>query len=492
MRVLHAAAELYPWVRTGGLGDVIAGLPPALAALDIDTRLVLPGFSDFLDGFTGLTEIARLKTPFAAERIRLARALVPDSERVAYLVDDPAFYDRPGGPYGDPQGIDWPDNHRRFGLFGWMAAALAAGADPAWQPDILHGHDWHAALAHAYVAARLPRAAAVATVFTIHNLAYQAIFPGAAFAELGLPGAFFSIDGVEFWGNVSLIKAGLNFADRLTTVSPTYAQEIQTPEFGAGLEGLLRRRSGDLVGILNGVDPRVWDPASDAHLPRPYGPDDVEAGKAAARAALQRRLGLEEQGDRPLFGVVSRIAPQKGLDLLLAAVPELVASGGQLVLLGAGEHDLERGFASAASAYRGRVGVEIGYDEALSHLIVAGADVMLVPSRYEPCGLTQLYALRYGALPLVRRVGGLADTVVPATAATLASGEATGFAFDDADAAALSTAVAGAVALYEEKEIWRRMVQRAMGCDFTWAAAARQYQALYRELRPRRRVSSRR
>jgi starch synthase len=492
MRVLHAAAELYPWVKTGGLGDVVAGLPPALAALGIDTRLVLPGFRGFLDGLTDLTEIVGLQTPFAAEPVRLACARVPGSKVLAYLVDHPDFYDRPGGPYVGPQDAAWTDNHRRFGLLGWVSAALAAGADPAWRPDILHGHDWHAALAHAYVAADLPAPADVASVFTIHNLAYQAIFPAAAFAELGLPADFFSIDGVEYWGQVSLIKAGLNFADRLTTVSPTYAREIQTPEFGAGLDGLLRRRAGDLVGILNGVDPLIWDPAGDRNLPRQYGRDDADAGKAAAKAALQHRLGLDEHANAPLFGVVSRIAPQKGLDLLLAALPELVAGGAQLVLLGSGEHDLERAFAAAAAERRGRVAVEIGYYDDLSHLIVAGADVMLVPSRYEPCGLTQLYALRYGALPLVRRVGGLSDTVAPATAATLASGEATGFAFDHADAAALATAVAGAIGLYAETEIWRRMVQQAMRCDFTWTATARRYQALYTELRPQRRVRSRR
>src|SRR5215472_14587123 len=484
MRVLYITAELYPWVKSGGLGDVASALPPALIAEGIDVRLLLPGFRGFLDALPGITDIARLTTPFAGERVRVGLARLPGTESLAYLVDHPAFYDRPGSPYASPYGSDWPDNHRRFGLFGWIAAELARGADPDWRPNILHGHDWHTGLVPAYLAAQPPIEGHIPTVFTVHNLAYRGPFPATIFPELALPSAFFSIDGVEFFGAVSFIKAGLFYSDRLTTVSPTYAREIQTPAFGWGLDGLLRGRANVLTGILNGVDTRVWDPRRDAILPRSYGKRNAATGKQAAKADLQRRFGLEPIEGAPLFGAVSRLAPQKGLDLVLAGLPDLVGGGAQLALLGAGDRDLEQAFAAAAERYRGRVGVTVGYDESLAHLIYAGSDIVLVPSRFEPCGLTQLYALRYGALPLVRRVGGLADTVVDATATNLAEGEATGFAFDDDSPPALMLAIARATALFREREIWRRMVRRAMTRDFSWTAAARQHTAVYRALRP--------
>jgi len=480
MRVLHAAAELFPWVKTGGLGDVMAALPPALAALGIDARLVLPGFTAFLDAFA-LTEVARLRTPFAVERVRIVLARLPDSGVQAYLVDHPAFYDRPGTPYQAPDGSDWADNHRRFALLGWAAAALAEGADPNWRPDILHCHDWHAGLAPAYLRAA---GAAVSSIFTVHNLAYQGFFPAVLFPELALPASFFSIDGVEFYGGLAFLKAGLFYADRLTTVSPTYAREIQTPAFGVGLDGLLRARAAALRGILNGVDARVWSPENDPLLPRRYAADDAAKGKAAAKAALQRRFGLADGPQSPLFGMVTRLTPQKGCDLLLAALPGLLARGGRLVLLGSGDPALEAGFAGAAQTWRGAVGVELGYDEALSHLIVAGGDGILVPSRFEPCGLTQLYALRYGALPVVRRTGGLADTVVDANAVTLADGTATGFAFDAETPDGLLAALHRAIELYGDHAAWARVVRQAMTRDFSWEAAAREYVALYRELAP--------
>jgi starch synthase len=477
LRVLHVAAELYPWVKTGGLGDVIAALPPALVAQGIDARLCLPGFPAFLDAFS-LSDAVRLATPFASERVRVALAYLPGSRVGAYLVDHPAFYDRAGGPYGGPDGRDWPDNYRRFGLLCWVAAALGRGADPNWRPDIVQAHDWHAGLTPAYLKAE---AAPAASVMTIHNIAYPGYFPAGTFPELSLPAGFFGIDGVEFFGGVSFLKAGLAYADRLTTVSPTYAEEIKTPAFGAALDGLLRRRAGMLSGILNGVDPAVWDPAHDPALPRAYGVNDAEAGKAAAKAALRRRLYLDEGGG-PLFGVVSRLTPQKGLDLLLDAVPGLVGGGGQLALLGSGDRDLETGFAAASRSLRGGVGVEIGYDEALSRLIVAGSDVIVVPSRFEPCGLTQLYALRYGAPPLVRRTGGLADTVVDASPARLRDKTATGFMFDEATPQALAATLARAAAIYRSRPRWRQLMRTAMTRDFSWNQSARQYVELYREL----------
>jgi starch synthase len=484
IRVLYVTAELYPWVKTGGLGDVAAALPPALVAQGANVRLLVPGFPAFIDAFR-LSEVARLRTPFTVERARLSLGAVPGSDGVsAYVIDHPGLYDRPGGPYVAPDGGDWGDNHRRFAMLGWVAAALARGVDPDWRPDIVHGHDWHAGLAPAYLAADPPTEGAVRSVFTIHNIAYQGFFPASLFPDLALPPALFATDGVEFYGGIAFMKAGLFYADRLTTVSPTYAQEIQTPAFGVGLDGLLRTRAagGALTGILNGVDPQVWAPEHDPVLPRPYGLDDTAAGKAAAKAALQRRLGLANDPAALLVGAVARLTPQKGLDLLLASVPALVAAGAQLALLGSGDGDLEYGFAAAASANPGRVGVQIGYDDPLSHLIIGGSDIVAVPSRFEPCGLTQLYALRYGALPLVRRVGGLADTVVDANAVTLADGSATGFVFDDAAPAALQLTLQRASALFADRNSWRRMMRQAMTRDFSWEAAARRYVELYREL----------
>jgi starch synthase len=462
----------------------MAALPPTLVAQGVDARLCLPGYPAFFDAFS-TSDSVRLAHPFASERVRVALTYLPGSRIAAYLVDHPAFYDRPGNPYGGPDGRDWPDNYRRFGLLSWVAAALGQDADPNWQPDIVHAHDWHAGLTPAYLRAQAASTPSVmpASVMTVHNLAYPGYFPAGVFPELSLPGDFFGIDGMEFYGGVSFLKAGLAYADRLTTVSPTYAEEIKTPEFGAALDGFLRRRADVLIGILNGVDPAVWDPANDPALPAAYGIDDADKGKAAAKAVLRQRFHLAEDKG-PLFGVVSRLTPQKGLDLLLDAVADLAGGGGQLVLLGSGDRDLEAGFAAAAQVHHGRVGVEIGYDEALSRLIIAASDVMVVPSRFEPCGLTQLYALRYGSLPLVRRTGGLADTIVDATPAHLRDKTATGFMFDEASPGALAAALARACACYTDRRRWRQMMRAAMAQDFSWAQSARQYAALYRELIP--------
>jgi starch synthase len=490
MRVLHAVAELYPWVKTGGLGDVAAALPPALAAEGAEVRLVLPGFTAFFDAFPGIADAVRLSTPFAPERIRLALARLPGRDILAYLVDHPAFYDRPGGPYQDPQGRLFADNHRRFALFGFAAAALSRGADPGWRPQILHAHDWHAGLAPAYLAAGPGAEDRVSTLFTVHNLAYQGLFSAAIFPELHLPPAFFTFDGLEFYGQASFLKAGLFYADRLSTVSPGYAREIQTAAFGAGLDGLLRQRAGVLAGILNGLDPAVWNPEHDPHLPQNYGVENAPSGKREAKRALARRLRLEERGERPLFGIVSRLNAQKGGDFLLESLPRLVAEGGSLALLGAGDPELEAGFRASARALEGQVAVEIGFDEPLSHLIIAAADVLLMPSRFEPCGLTQLYALRYGTLPLVRRVGGLADTVVDAAPEAMERGEATGFLFEGEGSEALGAAVARALVLFRDPAAWRGMMRRAMTRDFTWSKSARQYLALYRSMLGERKGST--
>ena len=478
MRVLHVAAELFPLIKTGGLADVTAALPPALLAEGLDVRVLLPGLPAVLAGVTVRDTVCSCGPAFGAGRVHLRLAQLPHSAVLAYVIDAPFLYDRPGSPYQAPAGSGWADNLQRFALLGWVGAQLAAGAlDPGWSPQVLHAHDWHAGLAPAYLAARPgPRPL---TVYTVHNLAYQGTFDGTLFAELGLPPAFFAIDGLEFHGQVSFMKAGLRYADRITTVSPTYAREIATAEFGWGLDGVIRSRSAHLSGVLNGVDAALWDPAHDAALAAPYDRNDL-SGKAACKAHLQQALGLEAAPHRPLFAVVSRLSEQKGLDLVLHGLDALLAQGAQFVLLGSGDGWLELGFAAAAAARPGSVAVRLGFDEALSHRIMAGADVLVVPSRFEPCGLTQLYALRYGTLPLVRQTGGLADTVVDATADHRASGRATGFVFGPATVADWLAAAQRAIALFHDQPAWHAMMRSAMDQHFGWPHAARQYASLYR------------
>jgi starch synthase len=491
LKVLHAAAEAFPLLKTGGLADVVGALPAALQAQGADVRLLLPGLPGILDGLGPLRTVAQAGPAFGAARLSLRLGRMPESGVPAYVLDAPWLFARTGNPYVGPDGREWPDNHRRFAAFGWAAAHLAFGElDADWRADILHCHDWHCGLGPAYL--RSHPAPGARTVFTIHNLAYQGDFPLAAFGELGLPAAMLHPEGLEFHGRGNFMKSGLVFADRLTTVSPRYAREICTPEFGAGMEGVLASRRGCLTGILNGVDYRVWDPAADRHLPARYGAGDL-AGKALCKAALQAASGLEQAPRVPLFAVVSRLADQKGTDLLLAALPALLRRGGQLVVLGSGERHLEEALLSAGRANPGRVAATIGYDEALAHRIVAGADVIALPSRFEPCGLTQMYGLRYGTLPLVRRVGGLADTVTDADAgsgtAEVAGQETspTGFVFDRASAAALVEAIGRAVEIYADTSRWHGMMRAAMGRDHSWGAAGSQYLELYADLLAQRR-----
>jgi starch synthase len=481
MRVLQVSAEIHPLVKTGGLADVAAALPRALADAGVDVRLLLPGFPAVRDGVAGLRGCAEFTAPWGAT----ARVLLGHcSGHAAYVIDAPALYDRPGNPYLDAGGVPYADNHRRFALLGQVAAALAHGLDATWRAQVVHAHDWHAALAPAllhFARRRRAHTAAPASVFTVHNLAYQGVFPVAAFHDLGLPAPAFGIDGVEFHGQVSFMKAGLQFADRLTTVSPTYAREIQGAEQGCGLDGVLRQRRDVLSGILNGVDSAVWNPAHDAALERTYDARHLSR-RAENKAALQRHFGLEPDPDALLFGVVSRFTEQKGLDLVIAGLPDLLARGGQLVALGSGDAELEAAFRAAAQTHPRAVAAMIGFDEAQSHRVFAGTDVTLVPSRFEPCGLTQLYALAYGSLPLVHRVGGLADTVVDAALENLADGSATGFVFDGFDAAAFGAALRRAFALHARRAEWRRVQRAAMQQVFDWRNAAQHYVGLYRSL----------
>lgn len=477
MKLLQVAAEIFPLVKTGGLADVMGALPQALAGCGHDVRLLLPGLPPIAEAVLAQETVLALGPLFGAARITLRRGRMPGSGLPVYVVDAPYLYRRPGSPYQTPAGPEWPDNAQRFGLLGWMAAHLAAGElDPAWTPQVVHAHDWHAAMACAYMAAN--PAIAAGTVFTVHNLAYQGLFPAGDFHLLGLPARLMNAGGLEFHHQLSFMKAGLKFADRVTTVSPTYAREIATAEHGAGLHGVIQGRAATVSGILNGVDGDIWNPATDAALTQRYDADDL-SGKAACKAALQRELGLAARPDALLLTVVSRLSAQKGLDLLLDALPQIVARGAQVALQGSGEPSLEAAFQAAAARYPQQVAVRIGYDEAAAHRLIAAGDVVLVPSRFEPCGLTQLYGLRYGSLPVVRRVGGLADTVVDASDAALQDGSATGFVFDHATPYALDEAVRRAQALFAEPGRWRAVMRRAMAQDFSWHGSAGQYGALY-------------
>lgn len=478
MRVIYASTEVYPALKTGGLADVNGALPQALLHAGADVRLLLPAFPALIGAAGEACTVVKLKSPMAAGEVGILRAELAGVP--AYLIDAPQFYARPGNPYVDKDGNDWADNHLRFALLGWVAARFADGSIDGWRPDIVHAHDWHAGLAPAYLSAR--GGEGPASVYTVHNLAYQGEFAAEKFRDLALPESFFSMHGLEFFGKVNFMKAGLHYADRITTVSPSYAREIQTPGFGCGMDGLLRSRAGVLTGILNGVDGAVWNPATDQSIAARYSKDS-SAGKAQCKAGLRAELGLSA-GRGPLFGVVSRLTAQKGLDLVLELLPEVVAQGGQLAVLGAGDPELEAGFHAAAQSYPAAVSVRLTYDESLAHRIFAGSDVTLVPSRFEPCGLTQLYALAYGSLPLVRRVGGLADTVSDATAENLAAGTATGIVFGDASASGLQGALIRANALWRDQRQWGKVRTAAMAQDFGWGQSARRYLDLYRELRP--------
>ena len=479
MRVLYVSTEVYPFVKTGGLADVNAALPIALINLDLDVRMLLPGLPAFMNATSNRKRLVSIGSAFGARKIVIWLARLNDVP--VYLIEAPELYGREGNPYTDGDGLDWPDNPMRFALLSWIAARFADGIIENWRPDIIHSHDWHAALTTAYLAARGGHRPA--SIFTVHNLSFQGQFLPEIFPALKLPPHFFTLQGVEFHGKVNFMKAGLHYADRITTVSPSYAQEIQTSQYGCGMEGVLRSRAGVLSGILNGIDQTVWDPHSDHHLAARYDKKDP-SGKIACKHALCAELGLLCEQSDLLFAVVSRLTDQKGLDLLLDVLPDLIRRGGRLAVMGSGVPEIEKQFSAAVARYPNKIAVYIGYDEALAHRIVAGADVIVVPSRFEPCGLTQMYGLAYGTLPLVRRVGGLADTVRDVDSKSIAAGVATGFVIDEAEPEALAKAYARAFTWWRKPALWARLRENAMEQDFSWAASAQHYDEIYRELRP--------
>jgi starch synthase len=476
MKVLSVASEIFPLIKTGGLADVAGALPGALKREGVEMHTLVPAYPAVKDKLGKVAVALEYADLFGGPARVLAGAA---AGLELFALDAPHLYDRPGNIYLGPDGLDWPDNDRRFAALARVGADIGRGAIATFEPEVLHAHDWQAALAAAFLHfTDLPRPG---TVVTIHNLAFQGHFPVSTFWELGLPQRALSIEGIEYFGGVGYLKAGLRLADAITTVSPTYAREIMTPEFGVALDGLLRSRASVVHGILNGIDEDVWNPAADPALAQNYTPLRIDM-RGRNKTALQSKLGLAPGLDRPLVAVVSRLSDQKGLDLLLQTLPSLVAKGAQLALLGSGERALEDGFAAAAAARAGSVGCVFGYDEKLAHLFQGAADFVVVPSRFEPCGLTQLCALRYGAVPIVSRVGGLADTVIDANEAAAAAGVATGIQFSPPSVEALSFALDRALDMVRNAAAMRRVRLNGMRADVSWRGPAERYAALYRSI----------
>lgn len=482
-KILFSSSEVHPLIKTGGLADVSASLPIALRQQGHDIRIIMPAYRKCLEQLDKIHTIATLKLDGFHLPVEILQSTLPGTDVELWLVHSPQHFDREGGPYSSPSGEDWQDNAARFALFSRAVAALAmdqAGLD--WQPDILHCNDWQTGLAPALIA-DLPNRPA--TVFTIHNLAYQGLFSRDIFDALDMPEKFWQSDGLEFYGLLSLIKGGLIYADHITTVSPTYAQEICRYEFGYGLEGLLslRAKQGRLSGILNGIDNNEWDPKIDSYLTKTYSIKNIR-NKSINKSSLQQYFGLPEKEEVLLLGLISRLVSQKGIDLTLDAATKLLESGAniQLACLGSGAAEYEQDLRVLRARFPDKVGVDIGYNEALAHQIEAGADVFLMPSRFEPCGLNQLYSLRYGTLPIVRNTGGLADTVVDATENNRKNGIATGFKFDQSTAEALQETIYHALDLFQRPRIWRKMMITAMEQNYSWEQSANTYVQLYESL----------
>jgi len=480
MRVLIATSEAYPLIKTGGLADVSGSLPAALRLQGADARILIPGYPAVLSKVRNLTHVTQFDLIPQIGSATLMQGEMPDSGVPVYVLVHAALYQRDGGPYQDEYGRDWIDNPLRFGVLSHVAAVMSSGFSPLeWKPDIVHCNDWQTGLTPAIM--HFFGTSRAKTVLGIHNLAYQGNFEPAWVEKLNLPAASYQIEGLEYYGQMSFLKAGVYYSDAMITVSPTYAREIQTAEYGCGMQGLLADRHASLHGILNGIDTDEWNPAIDQHLVTTYDKNRLE-GKAAVKQALQVRLGLDVDARAPLLAVVSRLASQKGLDLVLGAASDLVREGAQLAILGSGDALLEHGFTQLSQAFPGKVSITIGYNEPLSHQIMAGGDIFLMPSRFEPCGLNQMYGLAYGTPPVVRRTGGLADSVHDTNAASLISGAATGFVFETATAEAFGACVHRAITLFRDKASWKSLQINGMERDLSWTRSAAEYLSIYQSL----------
>jgi starch synthase len=485
MNVLFAASEVYSLVKTGGLGDVIYALPQVLKRQGSDARIVIPAYRAALERCNNMEVVVWLSIQGAGRHhdVRIVRATAPELDCPLYLVDCQALYDRPGNPYLAPNGGEWEDNAERFTVFCNAVAEFALGGDKGWRPDVVHANDWQTGFIPAFLREHRMRPQ---TVFTIHNLAYGGNFSRFEYDRLMLPWHWWGINGVEFHNGFSMLKAGIVYSDKVNTVSPTYAKEVLTPAFGYGLDGLLHDIGDKFSGILNGIDEKIWNPELDTYLPRQYTPDTVVSGKKANKKALLESFNLNTDKTmlaRPLAGFVGRMVEQKGIGLMLAVLPELFEQTDlSMIFIGSGDARFEHAVQSLSEAFPERCGALIGYSEERAHLLEAGVDFFLMPSAFEPCGLNQLYSLKYGTPPVVHKTGGLADSVVHADKKSLQSGTATGFVFDEFTPYALNRAIRQALVLYKKKTAWKNLVLQAMEQDFSWDRSAVNYQTLYQEL----------
>jgi starch synthase len=471
--ILMIASEALPFSKTGGLADVLGALPVALARLGWDVIVATPRYR----GITGGTLLERQPIAVGSYQANVGFFETPIGGGArALLVDDPLMFDR-DRLYGDERG-DYPDNARRYALL--VRSALEFMARRGQRPSVVHAHEWQAGLAPVYLNtlyASHPILGGVPSVFTIHNIAYQGLFEPDWLPRLDLPWELMGVNRMEYWGKISFLKGGITDARVVTTVSPQYAREIQTSEYGAGLDGLLRARSADVIGVLNGIDVEQWDPARDRYLPQPFSREDL-ASKSVSKAEVLKRYGFIGDGapGRPLIGMISRMVDQKGLDLIAALGTELPRLDASFAILGTGDPRYQDFWRALAATYPDRIGVRVGFDEELAHLIEAGADLFLMPSRFEPCGLNQMYSLRYGTVPVVRRVGGLADTVVDYAAEP---GRGNGFVFDEYTPAALLGTLQRALRVFLDREAWRRLQVTGMSGNYSWDRSAREYVKIY-------------
>ena len=478
MNILFAASEAHPLIKTGGLADVSGSLPRAIKNAKQEIRLVLPAYPAAVENAGPLKTVATLDLPGVDAAITVLQGRLPKTRVTLYLIDAPALFNRPGGPYSQKDGTDWPDNALRFTIFCRAVTEIAQNrAGLVWQPDIVHCNDWQTGLIPAFLALEKVRPP---TIFTIHNLAYQGLFSWDQFQTLDVPQDWWSMYKLEFHDQFSFIKGGLVYADKLTTVSPTYAKEICTPEYGCGLEGLLASRSDQLSGILNGVDYEVWNPGQDTLIQQTYTTRTLNR-KQENKSAVLKAFKLPATPNTALLGHVGRLVDQKGIDLLIEIIPALIQRPVQLVILGTGQKKFETALKQLAVQYPEKLQVHIGYSESLSHLIEAGADVFLMPSRFEPCGLNQLYSLRYGTPPVVRHTGGLADSITHTNETTLQQKTANGFVFEKASTVDLLKTIDRALYYYAQPAIWKQIVKTGMRTDFSWQQSANAYLTLYRE-----------
>ncbi len=482
MKVLFVSSEVFPLIKTGGLADVSGSLPNALQQLGVDIRILMPGYPAVLNQLVDLKPIGFLHHLPHIDHAELLLGTIKETKVKVIVIKSAALYERNGGPYADPNGLEWQDNPVRFGVLSKVASILASEHSPVtdWHPDIVHCNDWQTGLAPAYM--KLSEHSRAKSIISLHNMAFQGSYAPNWVVSLGLPSSGFSIEGFEYHGQLSFLKAGIFYADAITTVSPRYAVEIQTAAFGFGLEGLLSQRSDEIKGILNGIETDEWNPETDKYLTKNYSSQNL-AGKQAVKTALQQSLGLNVDADAPLLGVVSRLTHQKGLDMLVPHLQTLIDQGCQFALLGGGEMELEALFQNIAIQNPGRVSVTIGYNEPLSHQIMAGCDMFIMPSRFEPCGLNQLYGLAYGTPPIVNATGGLADSVVDSNHAHIANKTANGFVMVEASADGLMACIRRAVDMYRnDKATWLQIQKTGMSQNLSWDKSAHEYLSVYEGL----------